>query len=390
MIALACAALSLASTAANAATTTTLKQVQVNNGSQVDLLFDGRIGKNQIRTEFFNDVIQIILSDAAVYPAKISSVQGGDLTKIFAYQYAPKLVRCRLTVKGKAESYKDKIQITTQGRILSVRLDGVATDRISIASAAAQRVGAKPAVEAAKSAVVSGPKEAEADERALLDRVTRGEAAPQALVTAPEPVRQKAAQPPAPLASGKPLPGMLSTFGKLCAVLAIFLGLAFAARRLMAKMGGKPNSQLIGAISKFAGVARKPKMIDVISSHYLGPKKSICVVKIAGRTLVLGVTNESINLITQLNGDISEAELVGELGGDFGDLLSPTAKPQQPQARAQVQAQPYAQAPSGTGAVSAGPAIFSDVLGNERSKPALPANNVRSQIKSKLEGYKSL
>src|SRR3954466_3355335 len=88
-------------TAKNASALTTLKQVQVSGGSQVDLLFDSKIGKTQVRTEFFGDTIQINLSDVSVYPAKISSVSGGSLTKIFAYQYAPKLVRCRLTIKGK-------------------------------------------------------------------------------------------------------------------------------------------------------------------------------------------------------------------------------------------------------------------------------------------------
>src|SRR5437868_4850027 len=90
---------------------TTLKQVQISNGTQIDLLFDGRISKNQIRTEFFGDVVQINLMDVSVYPAKISTVSGGPLTKIFAYQYAPKLVRCRLSVKGKAEEFRNRLSI---------------------------------------------------------------------------------------------------------------------------------------------------------------------------------------------------------------------------------------------------------------------------------------
>src|SRR5689334_14258617 len=82
---------------------TTLTKVQVTDRSQVDLLFDDRITPRQIKTEFANDIIQISLNDVSVYPAKISSIPGSDLTKVFAYQYSPKLVRCRFTVKGKAE-----------------------------------------------------------------------------------------------------------------------------------------------------------------------------------------------------------------------------------------------------------------------------------------------
>src|SRR4051812_3031830 len=84
------AGLTLASPGAWAVTS--LKQLQISNGSQIDLLFDGKVQKNQIRTEFFNDIIQLSVQDVSVYPAKISSVNGGALTKIFAYQYAPKLV----------------------------------------------------------------------------------------------------------------------------------------------------------------------------------------------------------------------------------------------------------------------------------------------------------
>src|SRR4051794_31621528 len=92
--------------ASSALGSTNLKSVQVSGGSRVDLLFDGKITRGQIKTEFFNDVIQLSLTDAAIYPAKISSVTGGELTKVFAYQYAPKLVRCRLSVKGKAEDFR--------------------------------------------------------------------------------------------------------------------------------------------------------------------------------------------------------------------------------------------------------------------------------------------
>ena len=67
-----------ASAAPNAFATTALKQVQVSNGSQVDLLFDGKVSAGQIKTEFFNDIIQFSLTDVSVYPAKISSVNGGD------------------------------------------------------------------------------------------------------------------------------------------------------------------------------------------------------------------------------------------------------------------------------------------------------------------------
>ncbi|MEK7692156.1 MAG: hypothetical protein AAB425_14165, partial [Bdellovibrionota bacterium] len=64
-----------------------LKQVAVADGSRVDLLFDGKIDKKQIKTEYFRDIVQVTLTDATVYPAKISNVSGsGSLKKVFANQ----------------------------------------------------------------------------------------------------------------------------------------------------------------------------------------------------------------------------------------------------------------------------------------------------------------
>ena len=79
---------------------------------------------------------------------------------------------------------------------------------------------------------------------------------------------------------------------------------AVSARRVMLSKFFGGHGSAVSRIAK-KGLGRKGKMIEVVSNHYLGPKKSIAVVRVAGRVLVLGVSNESINLITQLSGDDS-------------------------------------------------------------------------------------
>lgn len=207
---------------------TTLKQVQISNGSQIDLLFDGKVQKGQIHTDFINDIIQLSIQDVSVYPAKISSVNGGNLTKIFAYQYAPKLVRCRLTVKGKAEDFKDRLEIKAGGRILTVRMPAE-----------------KPAETAAS--------EPDAEERALLSRVMAASAAPAPAKPAKDSITVSAAAPAAAspggapnsenlpihlsgdlsgkLAGAKPLPSPLKAFGKMGIVLGLFGLFALALKR---------------------------------------------------------------------------------------------------------------------------------------------------------------
>lgn len=416
---------------------TSLKQVQVSNGSQIDLLFDAKVQKSQIRTEFVNDIIQLSIQDVSVYPAKISAVNGASLTKIFAYQYAPKLVRCRLTVKGKAEDFKDKLEIKAGGRIVTIRMEG-------LAQVAPGRSGDhSPAAKAGASgshSVAAG--EADAEERALLSRVMAASNAPaqapaaavQAAAPAKDSLATSAAAPArestenqpvrlsgeggARLAGGKPLPSPLKAFGKMGIVLALFALLAFALKRYASSRSGarvaNPNALAeaaskggwlgaLGQLAKKGLGARSSRMIEVLSTHYLGPKKSIAVVRVAGRVLVLGVSNESINLITQLSGEDAAAgldnlDLADLVGPAIGvGAAGPAARPQQA-ARPAASQQPVPQdkvsfgdllrsersrpQPQGYAAYAAGPAISAPSSG--------PGANVRAQIRSRLEGLKTL
>lgn len=443
---------------------TTLKQVQVSNGSQIDLLFDGKVGKSQARTEFFNDVIQISLNDVSVYPAKISSVNGGPLVKIFAYQYAPKLVRCRLTVNGKAEDFKDKLQIVTNGKILSLRLAGatIKSDEVSVQAAHPVKAPAKEVAE--KSAEVARasskqekakseeqPREievakADSGQAALLDRVLKSSPSKPVPVTVAEAKEAKESSASerareresdrkvkSALAGAKPLPSPMGVMVKLMAVLALFGAMAFIAKKFFHGKGLATNRGLNARLAKSAGgesgwmsalggfaksaasgLGRKDKMIEVLSNHYLGPKKSIAVVRVMGRTLVLGVTNDSINLISQIASQSAEAadafDAEEEANVDLDSLLTKAAitdaletvrnsgagvSAVQKQARnaaqaASIQSRPLPGLnPNAQHAMdSAGPSSFSAMMHQEVKKPA--SANVRSQIRSRLEGLKQL
>jgi flagellar biogenesis protein FliO len=132
---------------------------------------------------------------------------------------------------------------------------------------------------------------------------------------------------------------------------------------------------------KFVGTQRGPKaQVDVLATHHLGPKKSLSVVKIAGRTLVLGVTDESINLITQLDDDVTPEEAILDAlahKSNGAATLPPTTM--------------------GSGAVAAGPALFSDVFQIEKERPQIQnpkqpskLQSARERIKNRLSGMKEL
>ncbi len=404
---------------------TALKKLQVTDNAQLDLLFDGKIQKGQIKTEFFNDIIQLSLSDVSVYPAKIFSVQGMDLTKVFAYQYAPKLVRTRLSVKGKAEDYKDRIQLKIEGKVVSIRLSEPA-DRVQSHAAQAARAqqGAgdsasaqSPSREPARATttdeikVQTAPGRMSDDEKILLEKVIKsGESKSASRDSGRDRENEKLLS----IAGGKPGPSLAKTFGMLILTLGAFGALALLLKRVRANGSSNPR-RLSGLVGKFfrAGLGQKEKMIDVVATHYLGPKKSIAVVRVGTKLMVLGITNEAINLIAQLpdrgagtleGGANAEAAIAEQMGNlDLEDFIMGVDRKSAPETFTAKVAKAAAGAASirqGAGATSgggpsfggysasasaAGKPVFSDLLTAERAKPS-----VRDQIKSRVEGMKQL
>ncbi len=92
----------------------------MTEANRLQLVFDTKVDPRLMQVEYFKDTVQITFQDAAVYPPKISAVNSPFLTKTFAYQYSPSTVRFRMTVKGLAEDYKDRVAVKSNGKILSI------------------------------------------------------------------------------------------------------------------------------------------------------------------------------------------------------------------------------------------------------------------------------
>lgn len=86
-------------------------------------------------------------------------------------------------------------------------------------------------------------------------------------------------------------------------VLALALGLFFGVQKF-AKRSSVQNQKL---------------RMDVISQHHFSPKRSLIVVRIAGEHLLIGATDQSINLIKPITLIDDEAE--GTLPQDFNNFL---------------------------------------------------------------------
>jgi len=83
-------------------------------------------------------------------------------------------------------------------------------------------------------------------------------------------------------------PDMLSTAFKMLAALGIVLGglgiFFFFTKRLMRKDTGRAHD----------------KMIRVLANQYVGIKKSISLIQVPGALLVVGISGDSIRLLTQI------------------------------------------------------------------------------------------
>lgn len=66
-------------------------------------------------------------------------------------------------------------------------------------------------------------------------------------------------------------------------VLAVLFGFSVFLKRFLKKSPLKKNSQ-----------------IKILTQHYLGPKKSLAIIRVAGESMLIGVTEQNINLIKSL------------------------------------------------------------------------------------------
>jgi flagellar protein FliO/FliZ len=129
-------------------------------------------------------------------------------------------------------------------------------------------------------------------------------------------------------AAAVPLPG--EDFGAalakmllaLALVLALLGGLWWLARRFLPAQAGGPSGGM-----------------RVLGRLPLGPRKGLILVEVAGRVLVLGMSEQGLNLLTTLDDPEEVAGLSAAGRGGFGRALKKAQNTQAPGAQAPGQAQ---------------------------------------------------
>lgn len=86
-------------------------------------------------------------------------------------------------------------------------------------------------------------------------------------------------------------PDMLTTALKMVAALGVVLGGLFVVYYFTRRM------------TRSDGAGTRDKLIRVLANKFIGVKKNICMVEVPGSILILGITNDRITLLSEINDD---------------------------------------------------------------------------------------
>ena len=337
-----------------------VKTSKVDDGLIVRLEFEKPVGDYD-EPEFFDKSVQIDFPFAFIKPAKkYYPADSFALTKVFAAQYNAQTLRVRF-LKKDATDIKDRFHLVKQGRFVIVRLDQSASipqsvsmirseesisdelmdeDELAkflarasekIRKQSRQNISDTAEPEKIETPVQSGEIK---KERPIADiKVNRAGMGVEPLV---ERIR-KAAQSDSPTEkkentnktktrrssekkspmfslkdsrpTGKPIelvPSSMKMFSMLALVLGIIFLLFFGFKKFVLK-----NTVFGGG----------EKLVNVLGSGFLGPKKNIVLVEVAGEVLVLGMSQDHIALLTSIT-DPEKIEEIKTAGGKGGSGLN--------------------------------------------------------------------
>jgi flagellar protein FliO/FliZ len=311
----------------------------MSNGHIVRLEFKSPV-KNWVEPIFYEKSVQLDFPGAFIEPAKKSFVADSSMvTKVFASQFDGETLRVRFHIKPGTDDIKERFKMVSQGRFIIVRFD---TDYIEPIT--------KPVIEAVSEKVVSkkthhtevmGDKElaeflSRASEKMKRQETILASADKKKTSTTDEQTQtaevkvKRAGMGVAPLVdqikkatlsnsdenkknaaqkkpktkiitkdntgfslkdsrpTGKPME-MIPSGLKMISMFAVVLGLMF-----LIFFGFKKY------VLKNTAFGGGNKLVNVLGTWFLGPKKNIALVEVAGEVLVLGISQENITLLSSI------------------------------------------------------------------------------------------
>ncbi len=379
----------------------TIRDIGLKPGS-AEVVLDTEVDRKSIEVDYVRDIVQFTINNATIYPARMLHAEKSPFSKVFAYQYSPSLVRVRFTVENSADQYKNKIKWMLDGKKLNIVFP------VALKKAAKEEDNEKSLLEKITGAVTNGNDEQKAEEQKLAEK----KAAEEKKLAEKKAAEEKKAS---EKSESTPLTGHGRKQVKLAgasngpsptrsflAMVLVIGGLGLVLLYLKRKNGSGSQATKQNWLSNLMQQKRKQKPImEVIATHVLGPKQSVVVMKIRGQQFVLAVTAENIQLITQLDSDesdldiLDDANVAASIGKMFGVSKEPKIEPVQATTAARMTApagatseasfNSFLKNSTGAGAIIARNAYASNDNAPRAPQPA-PVVSTRDQIRRRLEG----
>ncbi|MFT4579058.1 MAG: flagellar biosynthetic protein FliO [Nitrospinales bacterium] len=320
----------------------------MSNGHIVRLEFKNSV-ENWAEPVFYEKSVQLDFPGAFIEPAKKSfAADSSMVTKVFASQFDGETLRVRFHIKPGTDDIKERFKLVSQGRFIIVRFD---TDYIEPVIASVKAVSAK-----IQNADVMGDKELteflsrasekmKRQEESLASAVKKKESAIKEEEAQSSEIKVKrAGMGVGPLVdqikktalyssdenkkdavpnksktkittkgntgfslkdsrpTGKSME-MVPSGMKMVSMFAVVLGLIF-----LIFFGFKKY------VLKNTAFGGGNKLVNVLGTWFLGPKKNIALVEVAGEVLVLGISQDSITLLSSIT-DEEKIEEIKNVGG---------------------------------------------------------------------------
>jgi flagellar biogenesis protein FliO len=287
-----------------------IRQQAGNDGSHsIELILTRAVSKGDVSVDFQRNFVQVSLKGVNAYPARTEQLNHAVMDKVFTYQYQPDLARARILLKTQASSVRARSSWEVDGKTVRVIVHG--ERREAAAGAAKDSVRNRSAAAAEKA---MDPAEEKIRNQILRDAAADTDTAPASGVSDPEslPIFGSSGAKGAAIGAGDSESPAAKIFGALLLIVGVIGAGSLAFRKFVLGRG--------------MTFQRQGKMIEVISSQALGPKRSIALVKVLDQFMVVGMSGEGMTLLANLGTSVNLERFTDEGGASasFRDTLEST------------------------------------------------------------------
>ncbi len=270
---------------------------------------------------FSGKSVQMDFRNVLIQPAKRFFYTSDSLIpQVYVYQAGPNVVRVRLALGEKAPDLEQRFASESEGRFLVVRIQkqksaaepdilGQLLARAS-RNLEAERQGRNESVHVGRAALNLLTEPGTEPRKKTLSRMAltkKPERKSLQTIAALEKKRVESKPPAFPKVGDEKISEPLQLFPsslRMITMLSLVVGLMFVLFYLFKKF-----------VLKNTPFGGSGKLVQVLGTGFLGPKKNIALVEVAGEVLVLGVSEDNISLLTNIQ-DPEQIERIKNPGAE--------------------------------------------------------------------------